>query len=50
MRNSGEETSPPHTPSDSSTADEQILPASDYFFLNYPFFLAMVVAGRRIEY
>jgi hypothetical protein len=39
MRNSGEETSPPHTDtlSDSSTADEQILPASDYFFVNYPF-------------
>jgi hypothetical protein len=40
MGNSGEETSPPHTdsPSDSSTADEQILPTSDYFFVNYPFF------------
>jgi hypothetical protein len=39
MPNSGEETSPPHTdtPSDSSTVDEQILPASDYFFVNYPF-------------
>jgi len=39
MCDGGEETSPPHadTPSDSSTVDEQILPASDYFFVNYPF-------------
>jgi hypothetical protein len=35
----GEEHSPPvaETPSDSSTAEEQTLPASDYFFVNYPF-------------
>ena len=39
MHNSGEETSSPHadSPSDASTVDEQILPASDYFFVNYPF-------------
>ena len=35
----GEENSPPgaETPSDSSTAEEQTLSASDYFFVNYPF-------------
>ena len=39
MRNSGEEASPPlaDTSSDSSATEEQILPASDYFFVNYPF-------------
>jgi hypothetical protein len=38
-RNAGDEVSPPHgdTPSDSSTVDEQTLPASDYIFVNYPF-------------
>jgi hypothetical protein len=35
----GEELSGPHadTPSDSSSAEEQSLPASDYFFVSYPF-------------
>lgn len=40
MHSSGEDISPPHgdTPSDSSTVEEQTLPASDYIFVNYPFY------------
>jgi len=39
IHNTGDDILPPNgdTPSDSSTAEEQTLPASDYIFVNYPF-------------